>query len=134
MRSSARGDGANADGSQTAKTFAQLNITEINLRTDATLITFADGAQITGLTMVTMGGVVKTAAAVTLVAEAEGHKLETTVEGAGHVVAVQTVGRRRNLTGWKRRCQSVHTRTIGKLTKSQGSVNFCSSNVRGSVR
>ena len=90
----------NADGSQTARTLAQLGITEITLKTDATLISFADGSQITGQTTFTMGGVVKTAAAVTLVSEADGHKLETTVDGAvttytqkdsaGHVLSVET--------------------------------------------
>lgn len=64
----------NADGTKTAKTLAQLNITEINLKTDATLISFADGSQVTGQTTFTMGGVVKTAAAVTLVPEADGRR------------------------------------------------------------
>ena len=45
-----------ADGSQTAKTLAQLGITEITLKTDATLITFAEGSQITGQTTVVMDG------------------------------------------------------------------------------
>ena len=136
----------NADGSQTAKTLAQLNITEINLKTDATLISFADGSQVTGQTTFTMGGVVKTAAAVTLVAEseAEGHKLETPVDGAtrvygvkdgaGRGVGVQGARRKRRLTAHYRRCQSVQIWTLRKLTESQRSVNFCSSNVRGSVR
>ena len=35
----------------------QLGITEINLRTDATLISYADGSQITGQTTFTMGGI-----------------------------------------------------------------------------
>ena len=45
-----------ADGSQTAKTLAQLGFTEITLKTDATLITFAEGSQITGQTTVVMDG------------------------------------------------------------------------------
>ena len=121
----------NADGAQTAKTLAQLNITEINLRTDATLISFADGSQITGQTTFTMGGVVKTAAAVTLVSEADGHKLETTVEGAttSYVAGLRTIGRGRGLTARRKRGQSVHARTVWKLMESQRSVNFCSSDV-----
>jgi hypothetical protein len=133
----------NADGSQTAKTLGQLNITEINLKTDATLITFADGSQITGQTTFTMGGVTKTAAAVTLVSEADGHKLETTVDGAtttyvandeaGLVLTMQRLRRRRGLTVRRRRDESVHARTLEKLIKSQESVNLCSSNLRGIV-
>ena len=89
----------NADGSQTAKTLGELGITEIDLKTDATLITFADGSQITGQTNFTMGGVIRTAAAVTLVSEAGGYKVEKVVSGstttytvkdtAGHVVRSQ---------------------------------------------
>ncbi len=48
-----------ADGSTEAKTLTQLGITEITLKTDATLITFADGSQITGQTTFTMGGVAR---------------------------------------------------------------------------
>lgn len=46
-----------ADGSQTTKPLTQLGITEINLRTDATLPPFADGSQITGQTTFVRGGV-----------------------------------------------------------------------------
>ena len=89
------------------------------------------------------------AAAVTLVSEADGHKLETTVDGAtttyvakdtaGHVVSVQTsevqtVRRKRGLTGRHKQQQSVRGRTVWELTESQGSVNFCSSAVRENVR
>lgn len=38
----------NADGSQTAMTLAQLGITQINLKTDATEIGFVDGSVTTG--------------------------------------------------------------------------------------
>ncbi len=123
----------NADGSQTAKTLTLLGITEINLKTDATLITFADGSQITGQTTFVMGGVTKTAAAVTLVSEADGHKLETTVDGATTANVARHVVRRRSLTGRRTRGQSVQIWTLRKLTESRRSVNFRSSNVEGSV-
>lgn len=45
----------NADGSQTGKTMTQLGITETTLKTDAMLISFADGSQITEQTKFTMG-------------------------------------------------------------------------------
>ena len=121
-----------------AKSLTQLGITEINLRTDATLISFADGSQITGQTTFTMGGVVKTAAAVTLVSEADGHKLETTVDGAttiyvtkdtaGHVVSVRAKRRKRSITGWHWRNRNVHAWTFGMIAKSQETINVPSWN------
>lgn len=64
----------NADVSQTAMTLAQLGITQINLKTDAIEIRFADGSVITGQSTFVRNGVVQTAGAVTLVTEADGKR------------------------------------------------------------
>ena len=58
---------------------------------------------------------------------------------AGHVVSVQTsevqtVRRKRGLTGRHKQQQSARGRTVWELTESQGSVSFCSSAVRENVR
>jgi len=45
-----------ADGSTSTKTLAQLGITEIDLRADATKVVLQDGSQITGQTTFVMGG------------------------------------------------------------------------------
>ena len=92
------------DGTLQAQSLAALGISEIDLRLDATQRSFDDGSRITGQTTFVKDGVTKTAAAVTLVAEAEGHKLSTatTTTGAtkvtvrsqadssGHALSTQT--------------------------------------------
>lgn len=83
----------NADGSTTAKTLAQLGITSINLRPDATHIKLPDGSVITGQTTFTRSdGTTGTAADVTLVAEADGYRLEQveSFDGAGTRTEVTT--------------------------------------------
>jgi hypothetical protein len=74
---------SNADGSTTVQTLGQLNITEINLRADATNIVLPDGSVITGQTTFTkvVGGVTTTGtvANTTLAAEGQGYKLDQTV-------------------------------------------------------
>jgi hypothetical protein len=66
----------NADGSQTAKTLAELGIVSINLNADATLITLPDGSQITGTAVFTRGdGSTGTVADTILVAEADGNRV-----------------------------------------------------------
>ncbi len=97
----------NAAGTQTAMTLVQLGIAQINLKTDATEIGFVDGSVITGQSTFVKNGLVQTAGAVTLVTEADGHKIETSVDGAvatyltkdadGHVGAIRSVGLLRNL-------------------------------------
>jgi Ca2+-binding RTX toxin-like protein len=73
----------NADGTQTVKTLAGINgpnqqgITEIDLTGDTTEIRLPDGSVITGQSTFTMGGVERTAADVTLMAEAQGYDVRT---------------------------------------------------------
>lgn len=64
----------NADGSTTAQTLAELDITEIDLTGDAARIEFPDGSVITGRTTFTRGdGTTGTVGDATLVAEAQGY-------------------------------------------------------------
>ncbi|WP_166507188.1 DUF4214 domain-containing protein [Frigidibacter mobilis] len=81
-----------ADGSTSTKTLAQLGITAIDLRADATKVVLQDGSQITGQTTFVMGGITRTAANVTLMAERQGYRLTEVVstDGAGNRVVVQT--------------------------------------------
>jgi hypothetical protein len=87
---------SNADGSTTVQTLAQLNITEINLRSDATNIVLPDGSVITGQTTFTkvVGAVTTTGtvANTTLAAERQGYKLDqsiTTDAGGNRVVDIK---------------------------------------------
>ncbi|MDX8348802.1 calcium-binding protein [Cognatiyoonia sp. IB215446] len=67
----------NADGSTTAKTLTELGIVSIDLTPDATNIELPDGSVITGQTTFTRDdGSTGTVADVTLIAEADGHRLE----------------------------------------------------------
>lgn len=67
----------NADGSTTAVTLADLGIVSIDLTADATNIELPDGSVITGQTTFTRAdGTTGTVADVTLIAEANGHRLE----------------------------------------------------------
>ncbi|GFE49041.1 hypothetical protein So717_07940 [Roseobacter cerasinus] len=67
----------NADGSTTAKTLAELGITSINLTADTTRIELPDGSMITGQTTFTRSdGSTGTVANATLVAEAQGYRVE----------------------------------------------------------
>ncbi|EBA12653.1 calcium-binding protein [Roseobacter sp. CCS2] len=65
------------DGSLVAKTFAELGITSIDLTVDTTNIELPDGSVITGQTTFTYDdGSTGTAGDVTLIAEANGHRIE----------------------------------------------------------
>lgn len=67
----------NADGSTTAKTLTELGITSINLTADTTRIELPDGSMITGQTSFTRSnGSTGTVANATLVAEAQGYRVE----------------------------------------------------------
>ena len=66
----------NADGSTTVKTLTELCITEINLRADTTHVELPDGSVIDGQATFVMGGVTRTAANVSLMAEAMGARVE----------------------------------------------------------
>jgi trimeric autotransporter adhesin len=64
----------NADGSQTAKTLAQLGITSINLKADLTDVKYADGSEVTGQTTFTRSdGSTGTVANTVLAADAQGY-------------------------------------------------------------
>ena len=83
----------NADGSTTAQTLDQLGITSIDLTADATNIELPDGSVITGQTTFTwVDGTTGTVADVTLIAEADGHRLEQveTLDAAGTRTEVTT--------------------------------------------
>ncbi|WP_298922493.1 DUF4214 domain-containing protein, partial [uncultured Roseobacter sp.] len=67
----------NADGSTESKTLAELGITSINLTADTTRIELPDGSMITGQTTFTRAdGSTGTVANATLVAEAQGYRVE----------------------------------------------------------
>jgi hypothetical protein len=77
----------NADGAQTARTLAELGITEISLIGDATHITLPDGTVISGQsTFLRADGTVGTVADAILMAEAEGRRVvqTATVDAAGN--------------------------------------------------
>ncbi|WP_108814363.1 beta strand repeat-containing protein [Loktanella sp. Alg231-35] len=83
----------NADGSTTAMTFADLGITSVDLTADATNIELPDGSTITGQTVFTWAdGSTGTVADVTLIAEADGYRLEQveSVDGAGTRTEITT--------------------------------------------
>ena len=83
----------NADGSHTAETLAQAGITSINLKTDTTDITYADGSAITGETTFTKSdGTTGTVAATTLAFSGQGYALKTTTstDGSGNVTLTNT--------------------------------------------
>ena len=69
-------------GTQSAQSLSSLGITEIDLKTNATEIHFADGSEITGQTTFTINGQTRTAATVTLVSEADGHRVVQSTSGA----------------------------------------------------
>ena len=76
----------NPDGSQSVKTLAELNITEINLTADLTKVAYADGSGISGQTTFTRGdNSTGTVANMVFAAEAMGHAVTktTSVDGAG---------------------------------------------------
>lgn len=82
----------NADGSQTARTLAELGIVEIGLKGDATSIALPDGSVITGQASFTKAdGTTGTVADVTLVADAEGRRVvqveSSTAQGARQVTS-----------------------------------------------
>jgi hypothetical protein len=83
----------NADGTKTARSLAELGITEINLTEDATRIVLPDGSVIEGQTTFTKSdGSTGTVASTALVAEAEGHRVTEVVstDGNGNRVVVST--------------------------------------------
>ena len=70
----------NADGSQTARTLAQLGIRDISLLGDTTEITLPDGSVITGQSNFTLtNGTTGTVADMILVADADGRRVVQTV-------------------------------------------------------
>lgn len=74
-----------ADGATGIKTLAQLGITEIGLMADTTRIELADGSVITGQSTFKIGGQTRTVANTTLVAEADGHRVETVESTSGGI-------------------------------------------------
>ncbi|WP_263846350.1 FG-GAP-like repeat-containing protein [Roseobacter sinensis] len=83
----------NADGSTTARTLTELGITSINLTADTTRIELPDGSMITGQTSFTRSdGSTGTVANATLVAEAQGYRVEQdeSTDIAGNRVVVST--------------------------------------------
>ncbi len=83
----------NADGSTTAKTLTEEGITSIDLTADTTRIELPDGSMITGQTSFTRSdGSTGTVANATLVAEAQGYRVEQdeSTNGAGDRVVVST--------------------------------------------
>ncbi|WP_195822546.1 DUF4214 domain-containing protein [Roseobacter sp. MH60115] len=83
----------NPDGSTTAKTLAELGITSINLTADTTRIELPDGSMITGQTTFTRtDGTTGTVANATLVAEAQGYRVEQveSTDASGNRVVVST--------------------------------------------
>lgn len=83
----------NADGTKTAKTLAQLGITEINLTEDATRIVLPDGSVIEGQTMFKKAdGSTGTVASTSLMAESDGHRVAEAVstDANGNRVVVST--------------------------------------------
>ncbi|MCV0426756.1 MAG: DUF4214 domain-containing protein, partial [Roseibium sp.] len=83
----------NADGSTSAKTLAELGITEIDLTADATNIELSDGSVITGKTTFKRAdGTTGTAGDMLLAAEAEGHRVEQveSFDGSGARTLVST--------------------------------------------
>jgi hypothetical protein len=71
----------NPDGTVTAKTLAELGITAIDLRADATRIELPDGSVITGQSSFIRNGIARTAADTTLAMSAEGHRVVRVVTG-----------------------------------------------------
>jgi hypothetical protein len=71
----------NADGTIVAKTLAELGITAIDLRADATRIELPDGSVITGQSSFIRNGIARTAADTTLAMSAEGHRVVRVVTG-----------------------------------------------------
>jgi Ca2+-binding RTX toxin-like protein len=84
----------NADGTQTAKTLAELGITEINLNAAVALVTLPDGSQITGTSTFTMNGQTRTLVDTILMAEAMGYRIEksATVNGTYTIKAYDASG------------------------------------------
>ncbi|WP_299919398.1 DUF4214 domain-containing protein [uncultured Roseobacter sp.] len=83
----------NPDGSTTAKTLVELGITSIDLTADTTQIELPDGSMITGQTTFTRSdGTTGTVANATLVAEAQGYRVEQaeSTDGSGNRVVVST--------------------------------------------
>ncbi len=83
----------NADGTTTAKTLAQVDITSIKLKTDTTNIQYSDGTEITGQTTFTKSdGTTGTVAAVTFSIEADGYAVNSAkiVDGTGQVTVTNT--------------------------------------------
>ncbi|WP_299962101.1 FG-GAP-like repeat-containing protein [uncultured Roseobacter sp.] len=83
----------NPDGSTTAKTLTELGITSINLTADTTRIELPDGSMITGQTTFTRtDGTTGTVANATLVAEAQGYRVEQveSTDTSGNRVVVST--------------------------------------------
>ncbi|WP_299969309.1 calcium-binding protein [uncultured Roseobacter sp.] len=83
----------NPDGSTTAKTLTELGITSIDLTADTTRIELPDGSMITGETTFTRAdGTTGKVANATLVAEAQGYRVEQSegIDGAGNRVVVNT--------------------------------------------
>lgn len=72
----------NPDGTVTAKTLAQLGITEIDLRPDATHIELPDGSLITGKTTFQMGGVTRTVVDAVLTTDVDGHRVMAVLMGS----------------------------------------------------
>ncbi|WP_227271568.1 hypothetical protein [Roseobacter weihaiensis] len=86
----------NPDGSTTAKTLAELGIASINLTADATRIELPDGSMITGQTTFTRAdGTTGTVANATLVAEAQGYRVDQveSTDASGNRVVVSTAYR-----------------------------------------
>ncbi|MEP1536467.1 MAG: DUF4214 domain-containing protein, partial [Paracoccaceae bacterium] len=80
----------NPDGSTTSKTLAELGISSVNLTADTTRIELPDGSMITGqTTFARSDGTTGTVANATLVAEAQGYRVEQveSTDGAGNRVA-----------------------------------------------
>jgi Ca2+-binding RTX toxin-like protein len=83
----------NSDGSRTAKTLTELNITSIDLTADATRIDLPDGSVITGQSSFTRAdGSTGTVADTSLVSEAQGRRVEQaeSTDGIGNRVEVST--------------------------------------------
>ncbi|TYC53802.1 DUF4214 domain-containing protein, partial [Rhodobacterales bacterium] len=83
----------NADGSTTARTLAELGITEIDLTADATKIELSDGSVITGKTTFKRSdGSTGTVGDLLLFSESEGHRVEQveSLDAAGNRTAVIT--------------------------------------------
>jgi Ca2+-binding RTX toxin-like protein len=81
----------NADGTVTARTLAELGITSIDLRPDATNIELPDGSVITGQSTFLRNGVARIAADTTLSMDAEGHRVVRAVTGPEGVWAKKIV-------------------------------------------